>query len=61
MYLLEHSSSIYYYRYPMPVSLLDPCFPSNIHLSLLTKDRQTTLERNIKMSLVVRRNRHSKH
>lgn len=56
MYLLKHSSSVYYHRFPVPVSLRDRGFPCEIRLSLLTKDRQTALERNIQMSLIVRRN-----
>ncbi|TOC20669.1 integrase [Vibrio parahaemolyticus] len=54
MYLLKLPSSVYYHRSPVPVSLRERGFPNEVRLSLLTKDRQIALERNIHVSLAVK-------
>ncbi|ELA9335929.1 tyrosine-type recombinase/integrase [Vibrio parahaemolyticus] len=54
MYLLKLPSSVYYHRSPVPVSLRERGFPNEIRLSLLTKDRNVALERNMHLSLAVK-------
>ncbi|PTP19722.1 integrase [Vibrio splendidus] len=54
MYLLKLPSSIYYHRSPVPVLLRERGFPSEIRLSLLTKNRNVALSRNIQLSLIVK-------
>ncbi|ASM96273.1 tyrosine-type recombinase/integrase [Vibrio vulnificus] len=54
MYLLKLPSSVYYHRSPVPVSLRERGFPNEIRLSLLTKDRNVALERNIHVSLAMK-------
>ncbi|EGQ7798840.1 tyrosine-type recombinase/integrase [Vibrio parahaemolyticus] len=54
MYLLKLPSSVYYHRSPVPTVLRERGFPSEIRLSLLTKDRSIALQRNIQISLIVK-------
>ncbi|HCG8055086.1 TPA: hypothetical protein NJ868_004663 [Vibrio parahaemolyticus] len=54
MYLLKLPSSVYYHRSPVPVSLRERGFPNEVRLSLLTKDRNVALERNMHLSLAVK-------
>ncbi|EJB8584481.1 site-specific integrase [Vibrio parahaemolyticus] len=54
MYLLKLPSSVYYHRSPVPASLRERGFPNEVRLSLLTKDRNVALERNIYLSLAVK-------
>ncbi|ELB2150097.1 tyrosine-type recombinase/integrase [Vibrio parahaemolyticus] len=54
MYLLKLPSSVYYHRSPVPTTLRERGFPNEVRLSLLTKDRQIALERNMHLSLVVK-------
>ncbi|WP_229617265.1 site-specific integrase [Vibrio parahaemolyticus] len=54
MYLLKLPSSVYYHRSPVPTALRERGFPNEVRLSLLTKDRQIALERNIHVSLAVK-------
>ncbi|EOV2003331.1 tyrosine-type recombinase/integrase, partial [Vibrio parahaemolyticus] len=54
MYLLKLPSSVYYHRSPVPTTLRERGFPNEVRLSLLTKDRQIALERNIHVSLAMK-------
>ncbi|EKF6807171.1 tyrosine-type recombinase/integrase [Vibrio parahaemolyticus] len=54
MYLLKLPSSVYYHRSPVPTALRARGFPNEIRLSLLTKDRNVALERNMHLSLAVK-------
>ncbi|HCG8651129.1 TPA: tyrosine-type recombinase/integrase [Vibrio parahaemolyticus] len=54
MYLLKLPSSIYYHRSPVPTTLRERGFPNEVRFSLLTKDRQIALERNIHVSLAMK-------
>lgn len=54
MYLLKLPSSVYYHRSPVHVSLRERGFPNEVRLSLLTKDHQIALKRNIYVSLAVK-------
>ncbi|HHF3123666.1 TPA: tyrosine-type recombinase/integrase [Vibrio diabolicus] len=54
MYLLKLPSSVYYHRSPVPVSLRERGFPNEVRFSLLTKERQIALERNIHVSLAMK-------
>lgn len=54
MYLIKLPSSVYYHRTPVPTTLRERGFSNEVRLSLLTKDRQIALERNIHVSLVMK-------
>ncbi|EHU4917248.1 tyrosine-type recombinase/integrase [Vibrio vulnificus] len=54
MYLLKLPSSVYYHRSPVPTTLRERGFPNEVRFSLLTKDRQIALERNIHASLAMK-------